>query len=56
MMAKDLMWEPLSRHSSSCLELSLCSLVLDSFLKDLLTVIMACILIIIIWLVSVDRP
>jgi hypothetical protein len=39
------MWEPLSRNFSSRLELSLFSLVLDSNLKDLLTVILACILI-----------
>jgi len=56
MKAKDLMWVQLIQRSSSRLEFSLCSLVLDSFIKDSLTVILACIIIIIIPLVSVDRP
>ena len=45
MEVKDLMREQLSQHSSSRLELSLCSLVLDSFIQDLLTVILACIVV-----------
>jgi len=38
------------------LEVSLCSLVLDSFTKDLLTTILSYIINIVIGLVSVNRP
>jgi hypothetical protein len=38
------------------LEVCICSLVLDSFTKDMLKTILACIINIVIGLVSVNRP
>jgi len=55
MTAENFTWRPLIQHSSSCSEVSLCSLVLDSLTKDLLGTILACIINIIIRLVSLNR-
>jgi hypothetical protein len=56
MSAEKFMWELLIQHSSASSEASLCSLVLDPFIRDLPATILGFIKSGVAWLVSVDRP